>query len=210
MKTKFLLAGVEMFLMLAIISALHADVVEMQNGDRYSGRVLSVSADTVVLNSEMLGKINVPRKKVMSLTFGTNAVALTVAGNPALARTNLPSATAPAALANTNVDLSAALRHLGANTNYIGQIRQQMLAGSPEATAKFDDLVNGLLTGQLNVNDVRRQAQSAAAQLRSLKAELSPEAGDSLDAYLQVLDSFVQETANQPANSTALPKPPAP
>ena len=210
MKTKFLLAGVEMFLMFAITSALRADVVEMQNGDRYSGKVLSVSADIVVLNSEMLGKINVPRKKVTSLTFGTNAVALTVAENPALARTNLPSATAPAALANTNVDLSAALRHLGANTNFIGQIRQQMLAGSPEATAKFDNLVNGLLTGQLNVDDVRRQAQSAAAQLRSLKAELGPEAGDSLDAYLQVLDSFVQDTANQPVNSTALPKPPAP
>ena len=210
MKTRFRRAGFELFLMFAVLSTLRADVVEMQNGDRYSGKVLSVSADTVVLNSEMLGKINVPRKKVTRLTFGTNAAASTVAGHLAPARTNLPTATASTVLANTNADLSAALRHLGANTNFIGQVRQQMLAGSPEATAKFDDMVNGLLTGQLNVNDVRRQAQSAAAQLRSLKAELGPDAGDSLDAYLQVLDSFVQETADQPASSTTPPKPPAP
>ena len=53
---------------------LQADQVEMQNGDRFSGKVFSVSADTVVLQSDTLGKITVPRKKVASLTFGTNTV----------------------------------------------------------------------------------------------------------------------------------------
>ncbi len=121
MKTKLLLAGLGAIFMFVITPGLRADVLEMQNGDRYSGKVLSVSADTVVLDSEVLGKLNVPRKQVAGLAFGTNAAALRLTDNPARvsAPTNLPAATA-AGLANNNVDLSAALRRLGANTNFVG------------------------------------------------------------------------------------------
>ena len=150
----------------------------MLNGDRYSGRVLSVTADTVVLQSEVLGKINVPRKKVANLAFGTNAAAPNAATNAARlsAPTNLPTAASFAALANTNADLSAALRHPGANTNFVRQIREQLLAGSPEAASKYDELVNGLMTGELNLNDIRREAKSSADQLRALKRDLGSEA----------------------------------
>ncbi|HTQ50842.1 MAG TPA: hypothetical protein VMJ12_09025 [Candidatus Acidoferrales bacterium] len=191
-----------MILLSMAAPALRADVLEMQNGDRYSGKVVSVSPDTVILNSEVLGKITVPRKLVVSLSFGTNAIAPKVVD--ALTQpvsTNLPTLTAPSTPGNPNPDLSAALRQLGANTNFVGQIRQQMLAGIPEAASKYDEMVNGLLSGQLNVGDVRRQAQAAAAQLRELKQQLGPEADDSLDGYLQVLDSFIKETANEPAGA---------
>jgi hypothetical protein len=151
----------------------------------------------------VLGKITVLRNKVVSLSFGTNAVAPGAAGNLAQPiSTNLPTATAPAAAVNTNMDLSAALRQLGANTNFVGQIRQQLLAGNPEANRKYDEMVGGLLSGQLSVNDIRQQAQSAATQLRELKRELGPDAGDSLDGYLQVLDSFIKESASEPASAT--------
>lgn len=205
LKLRFTWSG--MILMLLVVPGLRADVLEMQNGDRYSGKVVSVSPDTVVLNSPVLGKITVPRSKVVSLSFGTNAIASQATGHPAQAvSTNIPTATAPAALTNTNVDLSTAFRQLGANTNFVGQIRQQMLAGNPEAARKYDELVGGLLSGQLNVSDVRQQAQAAAAQLRELKRQLGPDADESLDGYLQVLDSFIKETANAPAD--AVPKTP--
>ena len=74
MKTKLLFVGLG--ILFIVTPGLRADLLEMQNGDRYSGKVLSVSADIVVLDSEVLGKINVPRKKVASLAFGTNAAAL--------------------------------------------------------------------------------------------------------------------------------------
>jgi hypothetical protein len=204
MNLKLTFAWSGMIVALVAAPALRADVLEMQNGDRYSGKVISVSPDTVVLNNEVLGKITVPRDKVVGLFFGTNAVAPKVAVHPAQpVSTNLPAATAPVAVANTNVDLSAAFRQLGANTNFVGQIRQQILAGNPEATRKYDELVGGLLSGQLSVNDIRQQAQSAAAQLRELKRQLGPEADDSLDGYLQVLDGFIKETANEPADATS-------
>ena len=203
-KLLFICAGVVWWF--AAAAGLRADVLEMQNGDRYSGKVLAVSADTVVLNSEILGKINVPRSKVASLTFGTKAAAPKAAGNPTSpVSTNPPAAPAPMALADTNLDLSAALRQLGANTNFIGQIRQQMFAGNPEAAGKFDEMVNGLFNGQLNVNDLRRQAQSSADQLRALQRELGPETDDTLDGYLKILDAFVHETAADPVNQKTAP-----
>jgi hypothetical protein len=206
-KLLFVLSG--MIFMFVAAPRLRADLVEMQNGDRYSGKVLSVSADTVVLESEVLGKINVPRKKVATLMIGANAATPNTATNIARVSvsTNLPAAVPAAALANTNVDLSAAFRNLGANTNFIGQIRQQLLAGNSEAASNYDELVSGLMTGKLNMDDLRREAKSSADQLRELKRDLGPDAGDSIDAYLSVLDNFLKETAAEPASATPTPQP---
>ena len=202
MSSKLLCVRSGMILALIIAPGLRADVLEMQNGDRYSGKVISVSPDTVVLTNEVLGKITVPRGKVTNLSMGTNAVAPGMPGNLAQAvSTNFPAMTVPAVRANTNLDLSAAFRQLGADTNFVSQIRQQMLAGNPEAVGKYNEMVNGLFSGQLSMSDLRQQAQSAAAQLREMKRELGPDADASLDGYLQVLDSFIKETADEPAGT---------
>jgi hypothetical protein len=112
--------------------------------------------------------------------------------------TNAPAA-ALVVPAKTNVDLSAELHRAGSDTNFIQQIRDQMLAGSPEAAGKYDEMVGGLLSGRMSMNDLRREAKSSADQLRALKRDLGPEAGDSLDAYLEVLDNFLKESAAEPA-----------
>jgi hypothetical protein len=59
-------------------------------------------------------------------------------------------------------------------------------------------MVNGLLSGQMSLSDLRQQAQSAADQLRDLKRGLGPDADESLDAYLKILDAFVNESAPDP------------
>jgi hypothetical protein len=209
MSAKLLFISSIVFFAFIAVTLLRADQVEMQNGDRYFGKVLSVSADTVVLESEVLGKIDVPRRKVVSLVFGTNAVAPKAATDVAQVSvpTNPPTSGSLAALASTNADLSAAFRNLRANTNFIGQIRKQMLASNPEAASNYDELVNGLMSGTLNMDDLRRQAKSSADQLRELKRDLGSEAGDSLDAYLEVLDNFLKETDANPASTTPAPQP---
>jgi len=208
MRTTFLFVSSGIFFIFVAALWLHADQVEMQNGDRYFGRVLSVSADTVTLESEVLGKINVPRKKVASMAFGTNAAAPKAAANaaPISVPTKPPTAASPAVLAGTNADLSAALRNLGANTNFIGQIRGQMLGGNAGAASNYDEMVNSLMSGKLNLDDLRREAKSSADQLRALKRDLGPDAGGSLDAYLDVLDNFLKETATEPTNTTPAPQ----
>ena len=210
-KLLFVLAGM-IFIFIAA-SRLRADEVDMQNGDRYIGTVLSVSGDAVVLKSEELGRITVPRKNVTAMAFGTNAVAPKAASDTAAvsAPTNLPAAPSTSELTGTNADFSAAYHNLAADTNIVAQIRQQMLAGNPAATGKFDEMVNGLLDGSLNMNDLRREAQSDEDQLRALKHDLGPDAGDSIDGYLDVLDDFIKESdsATAPTNAAAVSQPKA-
>lgn len=206
MRINFIPAFAGLALLLGTAIALHADEVNMQNGDRYVGKVVSVSANTVVLDSEMLGRIKVPRKFVTSLGIGSASVQPPSLTNSLLrpmpatvginADTNAPSA--------DDTGLVDALRKLGGNTNFIGEIRQKMLLGSPEANAKYDELINGLLNGKLNLTDLRQQAQTSAEQLKSLKRELGSDAGDSLDGYLELLERFLNEV---PAASSNVPPP---
>ena len=205
MKAKLAFALAAITFLSAAATALRADQLEMQNGDRYQGDVLSVSGTNVVFESELLGKITLPRKQVARMAFGTNAVApkptTEVARIPtvAIARTNPP---APAALVirpatpstNTNTDLSAALRNMGGNTDFIREIREKMLAGSPEASGKYDAMVGDLMSGKMDMAGLRRQAAASAEQLRTLKRDLGPEADETLDGYLQVLESFLKQS----------------
>src|SRR5215469_14784891 len=96
MKIKPWFIGVGVLFIFAVAPLLRADVLEMQNGDRYSGKVLSMSANIIVLNSEVLGRINVPRSKVASMTFGTNSTPASVttgatAATPNAAAINIPN-----------------------------------------------------------------------------------------------------------------------
>lgn len=67
MRARTLIASTGVIILFILAPRLRADEVDMQNGDRYFGTVLSVSADTVVVKSDMLGVINVPRKQVANL-----------------------------------------------------------------------------------------------------------------------------------------------
>jgi len=111
-----------------------------------------------------------------------------------------------AALAGTNADFSAVLRNPDLNTNFIRQVREQMLAGSPEAADKYDEMVNDLMSGKMNMDDLRREAKSSADQLRELKRDLGSDAGDSIDAYLDVLDNFLAEIDTEPTNASPAPQ----
>src|SRR6266446_5979336 len=53
---------------------LTADQIEMQNGDRYFGRLLTFTNDTLVLQSDLLGTVRLPRAKVASVVLGSAAV----------------------------------------------------------------------------------------------------------------------------------------
>src|SRR2546423_10793476 len=55
------------------IAWLGADQIEMQNGDHYLGKVISFSTNAVVLQSDVLGTVTLPRNKVALLTLGSSA-----------------------------------------------------------------------------------------------------------------------------------------
>jgi hypothetical protein len=190
------------FLMLAAAGS-RADQVAMQNGDRYTGSVLSLNAESVVVQSELLGKVTLPRSKVAFIALGTNVTThLAPPAAPVKHRLTSPGI----APTNANADLSSALRSPDRNGDLIRQVREQYL-GSAGAAAnrKFDEMVDGLVSGRLTLNDLRAQAKSAADQLRALKKDLDKDDLGGLDEYLNILDRFVTET--EPQSPGAAPAP---
>ena len=174
----------------------------MQNGDHYYGKVMSMTTNSLLLQSEVLGNINLPRAKVKLVTFGISAPtnsAHTVTATTTTSRLPVP------ANANKASDLSATLRDLKSDTNLIQKVQSDYLsAATPEANQKFGETLNGLATGKLNINDLRAEAKSAADQLRAFKRELGEDAGGELDGYLEILDRFLRETESS-APPTAKP-----
>lgn len=199
-------AGLVVLMLFGVPALTQADLVQMQNGDRYTGKVISLSGDTLVLQSDVAGTLRLPRSRVAQLTLGTNAVS--AAGAVAVV-TNRPPPVAAGAQTNlAPSEMPGVLRQLGAHTNLIQRVQAQFLSDAgPEANAKFNELLNGLMSGQLSMNDLRAQAQSAANQLRDARKELGDDAGIMIDGYLAILDHFLKETPPPPNASTNLNRP---
>ncbi|HTY88012.1 MAG TPA: hypothetical protein VMB80_11145 [Candidatus Acidoferrum sp.] len=193
------------FVPLAIgpINGLRADQVVMQNGDKYVGTVLSLTTNLLVLQNENLGNITLPRSKINAIVLGTGAAAnhpLPAGGS----NVNPRPAASPAS--NAVADLPAALRSLRSQTNLIQQVQSHIIGSAgPEATDKFNELLDGLSTGKITLDDLRAQAQSVTDQLRELKRDLGPEVSGELESYLAVLDNFLKDTAPPRAATNSSP-----
>jgi hypothetical protein len=204
-------------LLLALTAQLGADQVQMRNGDRYSGTVLALDAKTVVIQSQVLGKISLPRSQVQfvlvgSALPGTNAPRRRVAAtNPppaAVVRSGAPATPVlPANVAPTpdpDAELAAVLQQLGRNSNAVQDVKGRFLSDAgPEANQKFDELLSGLTTGKISLQDLRAQAKSVADQARAARRDLGSDStglDDLLVGYLSILDQFLEQTAPaQPA-----------
>jgi hypothetical protein len=210
----FALVSFAVLLLLASRSGLRADEIEMMNGDRYVGRVVALGGETLTLQSEVLGTVKLPREKIAGITFaraqkdrGTNSVR----SIPLLLSSNAMPRAQATLRTNLNADLTGVMRQLSESSNVVQQVQQQLLGGAgPEAQAKFNELLGGLMTGKLDVNGLRLEAKSTLAQARNARKELGDDAGSSLDSYLAILDSFLKETepAAPATNSPAAVPPP--
>jgi hypothetical protein len=174
----------------ALVFFARADQIVMQNGDRYNGKVLSVSPTNIVLQSDVLGVVNLSRSKVANVAMGLAAATnATPVAQPA--KTNAPT------------DLSAAVRQLGGQSNLVSQVRAQFLAtASPEVNQKFDQMLGDLGSGKMSMADLRAEAKSAAAQLRALEKESGDDSSGTLGVYLSILDGFLAETESATAGVT--------
>lgn len=177
-----------------------ADIIEMQNGDRYNGKLLSVGESSVILQNDVLGRITIPRGKVAAIRF-TADVSGPVSANSATNTAPIVSRQ-PAFSSPTN----AMLQQLAAQPDLIKKIENQFL-GSADAAAhdKFNDLVSGLISGRLNMDDIRREAKTSADQIRSLRKDVGPDAAMAIDGYLAILDQFLAEVPAAPVGTNTLP-----
>ena len=181
------------FLFWFACSVFGTDLVEMQNGDLFSGKILSLTNNVLLLQSDLLGTIKLPRSKIAHLTLDVPG-RTNVAQIKGIANTKGITNAAPASTAK-NLNLP----QVDTNSALVKMVQNQFLSGaSPEAKDKFNELLSGFMGGKLSVEDIRAQAQSAAEQLRAARKDLGNESGWLIDSYLSILDKFVKETTPAP------------
>lgn len=171
-----------------------ADIVVCDNGDRYTGKVLLVNESEVRLLNDIHGRLTIPREKVQHITFEHGARPGAVSALPGAAPAQ-PAATGALAL-----DPAA-----------IQQVQKEVLGtANPEANQMFQELVQGLASGKLNVGDIRLQAQDVLKQVHDLQKELGDDdTAGLLNSYVSILESFVKSTATNapPPKQPAQPQP---
>lgn len=177
--------GLLIFVALGMFAA-RADIVECSNGDRYNGKVLLVDDQNVKLTNEITGTLIIPRAKVSSIHFGagkSSPLAATVPG-----QTNTLALSPP----------------LKVDPKTVEQVQNQLLGdANPEATQMFQEMVRGLMSGKLDIGDVRNKAQSTLDQLKDLQKDLGDDdAAALLNSYAGILQSFINQapsSTNRPA-----------
>jgi hypothetical protein len=171
---------------LGLSSVSRGDTVELINGDRYSGRVLSVSLSSVSLRSEIQGLVVLPREKVARIAFSQTTAPTNSIQTKALSDGNL--------VGKTTTVPTQSPRIAANSTNLVVQVQNQLLAGAgPEATEKYNQMVTDLLNGTLSVPQIRKQARETLKSVEQAKQEFGPELDDLVESYLSVLRDFLQE-----------------
>ena len=180
-----------LFLVLALVCAARADIVVFENGDRLSGKVLTMSESELKLKNEIQGTVTLPREKIASIHFKE-------------------AVTGPAVGALPNA--GSVLKQLeGGNETdrAIEQVQNDLLAGaSPEAQQMYREMVRDLMSGKLQLGDIRAQAQTTLNELRSLEKELGDDGtSELLGSYAAILENFLKAT---PPAAESAPKSQAP
>lgn len=165
---------------------INAELVQLVNGDQLHGRVVSMNESHVQFESEITGRMELPRDKVVAIFF--QLTPRTVGG----VRQDTASVE----------ELIQRMQKEGIDPASVRQIQQQLLGGNPEASRVFNEMVQGLMSGELSVKDVRARAQDSIEQIRAHRDELEEEVGPLLDGYLSILEGFVERTA-PPENKIA-------
>jgi hypothetical protein len=162
-----------------------ADVVECENGDRYNGKVLLLNEKELRLTNDIQGIITIPRQKILSISLRMGTPAKRAVGDVQNSLTN----------GGIQLDPSS-----------VAKVQQQFLSdANPEANELFQQMVQGLMTGKMDVNDVRNKAQGTLEQLRQFQKELGQdEEGELLGSYVNILEAFLKN-ASQRTNTTSVP-----
>jgi hypothetical protein len=211
-------AGLGLWLAAATVLSARADTLELVNGDHYQGTIVSVNQTNVEFQSDILGRITLPRDKVASMTLreaelpkaATNTItsptALTAA--PAIGPSLIMQGTNRVSSETASAPGDAVLQQMrqqGIDPGLVSAVQQQVFGqGNPAAAQKFNELMDGLMDGSLSIADIRSQAQQSIQQIKDARQQLGPDVGDMFDGYLAILENFVAESAT---NDTIAPAP---
>ncbi len=205
---------------LVATSPCFADVIQLENGDTLRGKIVSLDDKEVQLQSDVLGKLSIPRSKVTAIVFSDlkpseakpmgEGEAAEAKGDekqetPAeIIKRLAPKDFGPKQLADlepagsvpkTEDEVIDQLRREGVDQRLMDELHLRLPGfGAPQVQGYFNDKVNGLISGSITIQDIRKDAIGARDQLLELKEDLGPDAA-ALDGYLGILENFINKTA---------------
>jgi hypothetical protein len=166
---------------------LLSDQIEMTNGDRYTGKLVSVSETEVRFQSEVQGLINLRREKVSLISFGDKAT---------VSRTSSPALPETAAVQSGSLtNIVDQLKVHGIDPSLIEKVRKDYLGDSgPEASDLFNRMLSGLMSNKISVTDIQSQAKSVLSELDDLKKDFDdPDISGLLNQYGSILETFLRQ-----------------
>ena len=145
----------------------------------------------VKLQNAITGTLTIPRNRIVGISF-----------RPAQAQPAARASTNGPAVDPNKVKIDAAS---------IDRVQNEFLAtATPEANQMFQEMIRGLQSGQLNLGDIRAQAETTLKELREAQKELGDDdLGGLLSSYGAILESFIKQTppvTRAPAIKPALPQ----
>lgn len=173
-------------------SSAYADSVKLLNGDVINGKVVSVDDQQAVISSEALGEVTIDRSKLKSISFGDEPAPETAATTPEKLLEDLTGREMPQS--NTpGLNLDGLLQGGDLQLGDLQQLQKALpLLAEPEVQKQFQSYLQGLMTGELTIDDIRSDAADARDELKKLQDELGPR-GKAFDSYLNILDGFLNE-----------------
>ena len=189
-----------------------ADLLEMVNGDHYSGRVIGMTQTNLEFQSDIQGLVKIPRTKVASISLRPVIKPAVATATTGQLGSPLVVKTAAGSVSNAPSDaVVQQLRQQGVDPKMMDQLQQQLLGtSSPEATRMFNEMVGGLTTGSSSIQDIRAQAQKSLKDIQAAKKDMGSDSADLLDGYAAILQKFVNETETPTKPVVAKPNPALP
>jgi len=185
-----------------------ADTVRLENGDTLSGHVSELTEKQLKLKSEVLGDVTLERSKVAEIYLGDNkpqeAVATAVPAPPKSESQTQAKPTAPFSVPGLETtpqqqnlnDILGQLQNDGVSADTMGELTQQFpLLADPNVSKMFRDRVGGLMSGRLDIQDIRKDAVDALDMIEELEEELGPTGAQALQGYKGILQNFVNRSA---------------
>ena len=170
--------------------SLRAETVELVNGDIVHGKVISLDASVLKLRSESFGELSIKRETVATIHLSD--------ARPRVSQSPSIGGEKPQVVperAESPDDVLKQLRAAGGiSAKDTETLRQEFpLLATPEVTGFVGERLSGLLTGKLNLQDIRKEAIDAVDQIKDIQKDLGPQAG-ALSGYLSILEGFIKET----------------
>lgn len=195
-------------------ASTHAETIELKNGDIIQADLLQVTEKTLRIRHEIFGEVDIPRAQVNAIVMGdrTSPEAKKMKPDGTKKKQETPKEIIDrlvnkdfgpqsvkkleqgAKRQSTPEDAVEQLRREGIDPNIERSLHMLLPGfGAPEVQGYFNERVDGLMSGSITIQDIRKDAVGARDQLRELMDDLGQD-GAALQGYYSILDNFIQKT----------------